>query len=171
MKEKTVQEFADELGVTKQAIHYRFKDLPSNKRVKNSQNIIVLTSEEQSILKGLFKGNSQNKQSSKGGEKVKKESFDRTQKEFDLIIESKNEQIIFLQNILKNKDKRIDNLLKKIDDLTQLLNQQQHLQLQLQKKQEEAERMIGKESKNEEKSFWNFLFKRYDERKKNEKNK
>ena len=53
--QKTIKEFADDLGVTRQTIHYYLskklsKEL-SKERTKNEKGIVVLTSLEQDIIK------------------------------------------------------------------------------------------------------------------------
>src|SRR5574341_504737 len=55
---KTIKEFADELGVTRQTIHYYLskklsKEL-SKERTKNEKGIVVLTLEEQEIIKKII---------------------------------------------------------------------------------------------------------------------
>lgn len=146
MSNKTIKEFSEELNITKQALHYRVKQLPSKNRQKNSQKIIVLTDEEQSIIKDLMGVDRQSvKENSQMDSQTVKEvktdisinkdtKYNKKDNEYSLIMEAKQEQIDLLKELLKTKDERIDNLLNKVDTTNRLLDQQQRLTMSLQTK-------------------------------------
>ena len=47
---KTIKELADELGVSKQTIHYHIKSLSNIKRDKNNKGAVLLNEEEQKFI-------------------------------------------------------------------------------------------------------------------------
>ncbi|MGO2631964.1 MAG: HTH domain-containing protein, partial [Lactococcus lactis] len=47
---KTIKELADELGVSKQTIHYHVKSLSNIKRDKNNKGAVLLNKEEQNFI-------------------------------------------------------------------------------------------------------------------------
>lgn len=59
--EKTIKEFADELGITKQTIQYHLKFLPTENRQKTDKGVILLSLLEQEIIKDRVRQKSDRK--------------------------------------------------------------------------------------------------------------
>ncbi|MEM5203101.1 hypothetical protein AACB20_14435, partial [Enterococcus faecalis] len=105
--QKTIKEFADDLGVTRQTIHYYLskklsKEL-SKERTKNDKGIVVLTSLEQDIIKKSI------------NQDTVKKTVEKTVKQE--------------QKYTKLQAEQIQRLEKQNAELSKLLDQQQQLQL------------------------------------------
>ena len=109
---KTIKEFADELKISRQTVHYHVSKELSDKRVHNDKGIVVLTPTEQEIIRN----------------KVVKKTVKKT--------------VIKNNLYDKNKDQRIQSLEKQVDNLSTLLDQQQKLQLKTQQLLEEKTKLI-----------------------------
>ena len=109
---KTIKEFADELKISRQTVHYHVSKELSDKRVHNDKGIVVLTPTEQEIKRN----------------KVVKKSVKKT--------------VIKNNLYDKNKDQQIQSLEKQVDKLSTLLDQQQKLQLKTQQLLEEKTKLI-----------------------------
>ena len=109
---KTIKEFADELKISRQTVHYHVSKELSDKRVHNDKGIVVLTPTEQEIIRN----------------KVVKKSVKKT--------------VIKNNLYDKNKDQQIKSLEKQVDKLSTLLDQQQKLQLKTQQLLEEKTKLI-----------------------------
>ena len=109
---KTIKEFADELKISRQTVHYHVSKELSDKRVHNDKGIVVLTPTEQEIIRN----------------KVVKKAVKKT--------------VIKNNLYDKNKDQQIHSLEKQVDKLSTLLDQQQKLQLKTQQLLEEKTKLI-----------------------------
>lgn len=109
--DKTIKEFADELGVTRQAIQYHVTKLYDKKLDKNKKGVSVLNSEQQRDITKLL---------TKNNDKV-------------LSVEKKN----ISDELTVSQYKQIKNLREQNNDLRRLLDQQQQLQLRTQKQLED----------------------------------
>lgn len=113
---KTIKEFADELGVTRQTIHYYLskklsKEL-SKERTKNEKGIVVLTLEEQEIIKKI----------------INQDTVKKTVKQE--------------QKYTRLQAEQIQRLEKQNAELSKLLDQQQQLQLRTQNQLEEKTKLL-----------------------------
>ena len=105
---KTIKELADELGVSKQTIHYHIKSLSNIKRDKNNKGAVLLNEEEQKFIYSKVNA-------------VKDDTVkDNTVKDDTAHFLS---EIQFLRTQLENKDTQIL-------QMQNLLDQQQRLALQ-----------------------------------------
>lgn len=109
--DKTIKEFADELGVTRQAIQYHVTNNFGKKLAKNKKGISVLNLEQQRTIMKLLTKNS---------DKV-------------LSVSSKQKT----DELSVSQYKQIKNLREQNNDLRKLLDQQQQLQLRTQKQLED----------------------------------
>ncbi|EKG5224087.1 hypothetical protein O3R49_002848 [Listeria innocua] len=109
--DKTIKEFADELGVTRQAIQYHVTKTFGKTLAKNKKGISVLNPEQQRAIIKLL---------TKNTEKV-------------LSVEKKN----ISDELSVSQYKQIKNLREQNNDLRKLLDQQQQLQLRTQKQLED----------------------------------
>ena len=133
---KTIKELADELGVSKQTIHYHIKSLSNIKRDKNNKGAVLLNEEEQKFIyskvnavkDGTVKGNT-----------VKDDTVkDNTVKDNTVKGNTAHflSEIQFLRTQLENKDTQIL-------QMQNLLDQQQRLALQDKKLLEEYKSEIN----------------------------
>lgn len=109
--DKTIKEFADELGVTRQAIRYHVAKLYDKKLAKNKKGVSVLNPQQQRAIIKLL---------TKNTDKV-------------LSVEKKN----ISDELSVSQYKQIKNLREQNSDLRKLLDQQQQLQLRTQKQLED----------------------------------
>lgn len=122
--DKTIKQLADELGVSKQTVQYHYKSLPAKGSKTNDKGVIVLNSFGIKWLTEKIK--------------VKKSFF----VDKELAKESTNNSLAhesFFIDQLKEKDKQIMKLIENQERLEKLLDQQQILTLQANKKIEELE--------------------------------
>ncbi|OTN83650.1 hypothetical protein A5819_003819 [Enterococcus sp. 7E2_DIV0204] len=130
MADKTIKELAEELGVTKQAIWQKIKkDSSTNLHqfMSKKGNTVYLSVDGQNIIKSMFKD---------------KSSTNRQQKDVKV---DDNSELLFLRNL-------IEDLQNEKKELHKLLDQQQQLTLQSNKRIEqlEAQLQIGSQSPKEE---------------------
>ena len=132
---KTIKELADELGVSKQTIHYHIKSLSNIKRDKNNKGAVLLNEEEQKFI--YSKVNAVKDDTVKGntvkGNTVKDNTVkDNTVKGNTVKDNTAHflSEIQFLRTQLENKDTQIL-------QMQNLLDQQQRLALQDKKLLEE----------------------------------
>ena len=132
---KTIKELADELGVSKQTIHYHIKSLSNIKRDKNNKGAVLLNEEEQKFI--YSKVNAVKDDTVKGntvkGNTVKDNTVkDNTVKGNTVKDNTAHflSEIQFLRTQLENKDTQIL-------QMQDLLDQQQRLALQDKKLLEE----------------------------------
>lgn len=118
--EKTIKQFAEELGVTKQTIQYHLRSLPPKHVTKNDKGIILIKSSGQEIL------------SKKISSKTNKENSKETPAEIE-----------FLRNELAIKNEQIKEFQSSQKQLQKLLDQQQILTLQANKKIEQLELQVS----------------------------
>lgn len=133
--EKTIKQLADELGVSKQTVQYHYKSLPAKGSKTNDKGIILLNSFG---IKWLT-------------DKIKRKTISLADKE---TTEESAKNVypyasVFVDQ-LKEKDKQIMKLIENQEKLQKLLDQQQILTLQANKKIEELE--LKKESEEKIKS-------------------
>lgn len=114
--DKTIKEFADELGVTKQAIRYQVAKLYDKNLSKNEKGLSVLKPDQQRAL---------NKIMTKNKDKL-------------LSIENKN----FSEELSVSQYRQIKSLKEQNLDLRRLLDQQQKLHLKTQQLLEEKTKLI-----------------------------
>ena len=112
---KTIKELADELGVSKQTIHYHIKSLSNIKRDKNNKGAVLLNEEEQKFI--------YSKVNAVKDDTVKDDTVKDNTAHF-------LSEIQFLRTQLENKDTQIL-------QMQNLLDQQQRLALQDKKLLEE----------------------------------
>ncbi|WP_282674817.1 HTH domain-containing protein [Lactococcus cremoris] len=143
---KTIKELADELGVSKQTIHYHIKSLSNIKRDKNNKGAVLLNEEEQKFIYSkvnAVKDDTVKDDTVKGntvkGNTVKDDTVkgntvkDNTVKDNTAHFLS---EIQFLRTQLENKDTQIL-------QMQNLLDQQQRLALQDKKLLEEYKSEIN----------------------------
>ena len=96
---KTIKELADELGVSKQTIHYHIKSLSNIKRDKNNKGAVLLNEEEQKFI--YSKVNAVKDDTVKGNTAhfLSEIQFLRTQ------LENKDTQILQMQNLLDQQQR------------------------------------------------------------------
>lgn len=155
--EKTIKQLADELGVSKQAIQKRLKKLPDNQQpTKVNGTYLLNDSVVSTIRKAYLKGkegdnlstNQQPTSDNVGDNLIFKE----------VIADLKNDKINLFDSI-KEKDDQIKQLQKLLDQqqvLTLQANKKiEQLELTLEQTDEEELKMDERVSKN---SFWSKLF-------------
>lgn len=156
--EKTIKQLADELGVSKQAVWQKIKRNKSTDlrqlMIKKGNTVYVLT-KGQTIIKSMFNDMSNGKRKSVGDNK-------------DVNVDDDVDEIVFLRNL-------VNDLQNEKKELYKLLDQQQILTLQANKKIEELELKNDEQTEKEEdesvstqnyevneaqtkKSFWAKLF-------------
>ena len=118
---KTIKELADELGVSKQTIHYHIKSLSNIKRDKNNKGAVLLNEEEQKFI--------YSKVNAVKDDTVKDDTVKDNTAHF-------LSEIQFLRTQLENKDTQIL-------QMQNLLDQQQRLALQDKKLLEEYKSEIN----------------------------
>ena len=118
---KTIKELADELGVSKQTIHYHIKSLSNIKRDKNNKGAVLLNEEEQKFI--------YSKVNAVKDDTVKDDTVKGNTAHF-------LSEIQFLRTQLENKDTQIL-------QMQNLLDQQQRLALQDKKLLEEYKSEIN----------------------------
>ena len=106
---KTIKELADELGVSKQTIHYHIKSLSNIKRDKNNKGAVLLNEEEQKFIYSkvnavkddTVKDNTVKDDTVKGNTAhfLSEIQFLRTQ------LENKDTQILQMQNLLDQQQR------------------------------------------------------------------
>jgi len=154
--EKTIKQLADDLGVSKQTVQYHYKFLPTKGSNTNDKGVIVLNSFGIQWLSDRI--------SKKKSSFVGKETTEETTKNIS------SYEAVFMDQ-LKEKDKQIMKLIENQEKLQKLLDQQQILTLQANKKIEELElkneetensegieEKIKKEPQKERTSFFQRLF-------------
>ncbi|CAM3245791.1 HTH domain-containing protein [Lactococcus hircilactis] len=129
---KTIKELADELGVSKQTIHYHIKSLSNIKRDKNNKGAVLLNEEEQKFI--YSKVNAVKDDTVKDNTVKDNTVKDNTVKGNTAHFLS---EIQFLRTQLENKDTQIL-------QMQNLLDQQQRLALQDKKLLEEYKSEINK---------------------------
>lgn len=144
MSDKTIKELADELNVSKQTVQYHVKFLPTKYLSKNDKKIITINKTGQSYIKGKIK------------KRVGKNNEQKTNKKTTNYT-AKNDQLFKQQ--LEIKDNQIEELQKLLHSQQKLLDQQQILTLQANKKIETLEynsekKEEEKPTKNNEKRNW-----------------
>ena len=120
---KTIKELADELGVSKQTIHYHIKSLSNIKRDKNNKGAVLLNEEEQ---KFIYSKVNAVKDDTVKDDTVKDDTVkDNTVKDNTVKGNTAHflSEIQFLRTQLENKDTQIL-------QMQNLLDQQQRLALQ-----------------------------------------
>ena len=123
---KTIKELADELGVSKQTIHYHIKSLSNIKRDKNNKGAVLLNEEEQKFIYSkvnAVKDDTVKDDTVKGNTAhfLSEIQFLRTQ------LENKDTQILQMQNLLDQQQrlalqdkKLLDEYKSEINDLKAL---------------------------------------------------
>ena len=126
--EMTVSEIAEVLGLSRQAINNRVKELPEEDTTKNDKGVTVVT------RSGLIKLEEIYKKTIFEDEPV---SDDVKQRELmEILVDEKNAEIIRLYEQLKAKDKQMRVKDRQIAEKDKQLDQQQQLTLQAMKDQE-----------------------------------
>ncbi|MHC5375792.1 DUF536 domain-containing protein [Enterococcus sp. LJL120] len=129
-KYKTIKELADEIGVSKTAIHKKIDENFKRKHFTKNGNRFLIDSVGQSIIKSMFIEKNQEEQ------KLKVSDIDNPD----------NQQVIDLVSVLNARlivaDKQNENYSKQVDDLKKLLDQQQQLTLQANKQIEQLQSQL-----------------------------
>jgi len=164
---KTIRELADELGVSKTAIHKKISETIKRQHFSKNGNRFLIDEEGQNIIKSMFidlKNENQKTEVSVLVSDIKNKGNQKVSEVSELVSVLKD-RILVSDEQNKSKDKQIERLQK-------LLDQQQILTLQANKKIEQLETELEKEDKtersketsdetktaNEKKSFWKKLF-------------
>lgn len=165
--EKTIKQLADELGVSKQAIRKHIDKLPPTLLVTKKGTTIFLSSEVVTYIRGQVKSKNST---------LDKKVTSNVDSNFEEVT-SNNREVTgnyergFFEKQLVAKDKQIEEKDNQIKALHKLLDQQQILTLQANKKieelelrndetehGEEPEEEIEKKAQKEKKSFFQRLF-------------
>ena len=126
--EMTVSEIAEVLGLSRQAINNRVKELPEEDTTKNDKGVTVVT------RSGLIKLEEIYKKTIFEDEPVSDEVKQRELME--ILVDEKNSEIIRLYEQLKAKDKQLDQQ----QQLTlQAMKDQENLQLELEQAKQEVQ--------------------------------
>ncbi|MCM0598362.1 DUF536 domain-containing protein [Periweissella fabalis] len=164
---KTIRELADELGVSKTAIHKKISETIKRQHFSKNGNRFLIDEEGQNIIKSMFidlKDENQKPEVSVPVSDIKNKDNQKVSEVSELVSVLKD-RILVSDEQNKSKDQQIERLQK-------LLDQQQILTLQANKKIEQLETELEKEDKNEtsketsdktktvneKKSFWKKLF-------------
>lgn len=145
MSNKTIKELADELNVSKTAINKKLNANLKRKHFSKIANKFVIDEEGQNIIKSMF-------QEVKSTTKNDNHQQENSETENLKVVDFFHEQIVIKDEQLKEKDKQIEKL-------QSLLDQQQILTLQANKKIETLEynsekKEEEKPTKNNEKRNW-----------------
>ena len=145
MSDKTIKELADELNVSKTAINKKLNANLKRKHFSKIANKFVIDEEGQNIIKSMF-------QEVKSTTKNDNHQQENSETENLKVVDFFHEQIVIKDEQLKEKDKQIEKL-------QSLLDQQQILTLQANKKIETLEynsekKEEEKPTKNNEKRNW-----------------
>ncbi|HBC4702403.1 DUF536 domain-containing protein [Staphylococcus aureus] len=150
---KTVKEVAEELSVSKTTIRNHLKNLPENLSVTKKGNVMYLDTDVEAFLKDKVQRVSDN--FAKKGLQDKHNYEEKIE-----MLKERNEEIVsdnqYLRDQLKEKSKQIEKL-------SQLLDQQQQLQLhahrEVERIKEENQNMLEMHQEEQEnKGFWAKLF-------------
>ncbi|MDN8680134.1 helix-turn-helix domain-containing protein [Staphylococcus aureus] len=150
---KTVKEVAEELRVSKTTIRNHLKNLPENLSVTKKGNVMYLDADVEAFLKDKVQRVSAN--FAKKGLQDKHNYEEKIE-----MLKERNEEIVsdnqYLRDQLKEKSKQIEKL-------SQLLDQQQQLQLhahrEVERIKEENQNMLEMHQEEQEnKGFWAKLF-------------
>ena len=133
--EMTVSEIAEVLGLSRQAINNRVKELPEEDTKKNDKGVTVVT------RSGLIKLEEIYKKTIFEDEPV---SDDVKQRELmEILVDEKNAEILRLYEQLKSKDRQIAEKDKQLDQQQQLtlqaMKDQETLKLELDQAKEEVQ--------------------------------
>ena len=163
---KTIKELADELGVSKQTIHYHIKSLSNIKRDKNNKGAVLLNEEEQKFIYSkvnavkddTVKGNTVKDDTVKGNTAhfLSEIQFLRTQ------LENKDTQILQMQNLLDQQQrlslqdkKLLDEYKSEINDLKALKMPSQDTKVeQVSSKQPQEVESVAEEPKKAPRKWW-----------------
>ena len=96
---KTIKELADELGVSKQTIHYHIKSLSNIKRDKNNKGAVLLNEEEQKFIYSKVNAVKDDTVKDNTAHFLSEIQFLRTQ------LENKDTQILQMQNLLDQQQR------------------------------------------------------------------
>ena len=133
--EMTVSEIAEVLGLSRQAINNRVKELPEEDITKNDKGVTVVT------RSGLIKLEEIYKKTIFEDEPVSDEVKQRELME--ILVDEKNAEIIRLYEQLKAKDKQLAEKDKQVDQQQQLtlqaMKDQETLQLELDQAKQEVQ--------------------------------
>ena len=158
---KTIKELADELGVSKQTIHYHIKSLSNIKRDKNNKGAVLLNEEEQKFI--YSKVNAVKDDTVKGNTVkgntahfLSEIQFLRTQ------LENKDTQILQMQNLLDQQQrlslqdkKLLDEYKSEINDLKALKMPSQDTKVeQVSSKQPQEVESVAEEPKKAPRKWW-----------------
>jgi len=165
--EITIKQLADEIGVSKQAIRKHLDKLPPTLLVTKKGNTIFLSNEVVTYIKSKVRNNksiSKEKVTSNVGGNFKNVTGNES-------VVTSNSKNLFFEKQLLAKDKQLEEKDNQIKALHKLLDQQQILTLQANKKIEElelkneepengegTEGKIEKEPQEKNKSFFQRLF-------------
>lgn len=160
--EMTIKELADELGVSKDKVKYQVRKLPSYYLVKKG-NITYLTEQGIWHIKNLMGKKTGNFPSSlptelptQEGEKIK--ALESRIRELELELKLKGEswerQTEILNEIIAEKEKRIERMDADCEKMQQLLDQEQQLRMAEMKKNI----LAIEEKQDKPKGFWAKVF-------------
>jgi len=130
---KTIKELADELGVSKQAIRKHLDKLPDTLSVTKEKGIVYLNTDVETFVKSRI-----TKVTSKVTDNVSGNLTD------DFM-----SRILFLEKQMGIKDKQLETKDNQLEIVYRLLDQQQQLTLQANKKIEQLELSLTKEVEEE----------------------
>jgi len=153
---KTIKELADELGVSKTAINKKVSENQKRKHFSKNGNKFLIDDEGQRLIKSMFLDSDENYRQPESENLTQTEVF----------------EVSDLVSVLKDRvsvtEKQLDEKDKQIASMQKLLDQQQVLTLQANKKIAELETTLTdydsrkeenqSESEPPKKSFWSKLF-------------
>ena len=157
MVDKTIKELAEELGVSKQTVQYHYRFLPTKESTKENRGIIYLNPLEQTFIANRI------------GKKNDKETPKKSAKETGNYT-PKNEWIEFLKKELyevkSDYQKQLHAKDEQLTMIQKLLDQQQQLTLQSNKRINQLESQINllqsPEKEEPQKKWWQFRRKKSD---------
>lgn len=171
---KTIKELADELGISKQAIRKHIERLPQTLPVTKKGNVIFLSEEACNHIAERVNASNQQKTKRKvtGNEKIVGGNVTGNLDEVTSNVDYKK-LISFYEHQVQVKDTQIKEKDEQLKNAQKLLDQQQILTLQANKKIEQLETELEKEDEpdrskeekaeelkktNEKKGFWQKFF-------------
>lgn len=149
---KTIREFADEIGVSRQAVYKKIKEVGLDGKLTKSDNRLTISLQQENLLKSAFNIQTED---------------DYVNQVDSSVNQSDNQFTDVLLEQLRTKDEQIRILQKALSDAQKNLDQEQTLHLSTQKKlnqflmiEEKKEEPKEKENieveQSQTKSFWKF---------------
>lgn len=130
---KTIKELAEELGVSKQAISYRLKQLEKEfdrqNLVVKENGILSVTKMAEKLIISAFSGN-KDRQKENEFLSIQKSTLNELKKQLkekEAYIKQQQERINFIENQMQEKDFLVKELNKRLGETNQMLSDSQFL--------------------------------------------